>query len=204
MKKISFSFATAALLIASAVPLRAQPAAPLPEMSAEVHMLKKDGQTFAQGKIYMTHNAARMEMLMPGQPIPMVNINRMDKNLMWMLMPEKKYMEQPLPFDPVTRNEIPKGWTQDCAPGETIDGHPTDKCLIKGDVGGKKLSTTIWKAKDLNGVVIRNIGESGAGMELKNIVVAAQPPSLFEVPADYKKMELPAGMSEMMKKNTPK
>jgi uncharacterized protein DUF4412 len=188
------TFALSVLLLAGTA--QAQPAA-LPDLSADVHMLKQDGQTFAQGKIYMSKIGARMEMSMPSAPMPMVNINRLDKNVMWMLMPNKTYMEQPLPFDPLTRHDLPKGWTQNCAPGEAIDGHPTEKCAISGDLSGKKVSTTIWKARDLGDVVIRNIGESGAGMELKNIVVAPQPPALFDVPADYKKADMSAMMNQM-------
>jgi hypothetical protein len=119
---------------------------------------------------------------------------------MWMLMPNKSYMEQPLPWDHAVVNEVPAGWTQDCGPGEIIDGHPTDKCVIKGTIGGKTTSTTIWKAKDLNGVVIRNMGAGNSGMVLKNIVVTPQPANLFEVPADYKKLDPSAGMSEKLKK----
>lgn len=195
MKKLFF---VAVFLLTAAA--RAGAEAPvLPDMSADVHLLKHDGTTFAEGKIYMTKAAARMEVLLPGAPMPMININRMDKNVMWMMLPNKSYMEQPLPFDPVTRNELPQGWTQDCSAGEAIDGHPTDKCLIKGDLNGKKVSTTIWKAKDLNGVVIRNIGENGGGMELKNVAVGPQAPSLFEVPADYKKTDMSAMMKMMPK-----
>lgn len=188
-------------VILSLVPFAAfaQPAT-LPDLSADVHMLKPGGGSFAQGKIYMSKIGARMEMQIPGAPVPMTNINRLDKNIMWMLMPNKAYMEQPLPFDPATRKDLPAGWTQNCSAGEAIDGHPTEKCAISGDFGGKKMSTTIWKAKDLGDVVIRNIGETGGGMELKNIKTAPQDPSLFELPAGYKKMDVPAAMADMMKK----
>src|SRR6185295_3132131 len=107
-------------------------------------------------------------------------------------LPNKTYTEQPLPFDPTTRKDLPPGWTQKCDAGEPIDGHPTEKCAVTGDFGGKKRSTTIWKAKDLGDVVIRNIGESGGGMELKNIVPGPQPSSLFEVPGGYTKKDMSA------------
>lgn len=190
----------AALAVIVPFAAHSQPAN-LPDLSADVHMIKPGGQTFAQGKIFMSKLGARMEIQMPGAPMKMVNITRLDKNVAWVLMPNNSYMEQPIPFDPVTRNELPAGWTQECTPGEAIDNHPTDKCVIHGDIAGKKTSTTIWKAKDLGGVVIRNIGEGGGGMELKNIAAAPQAASLFELPSGAKKMDLPAAMSEMMKKN---
>jgi hypothetical protein len=67
---------------------------------------------------------------------------------------------------------------------------------------GKTVTTTIWKAKDLGGVVIQDIGDQGAGMQLKNVVTGPQPTALFEPPADYKKMNLPAGAAKMMKQLT--
>ncbi len=47
--------------------------------------------------------------------------------------------------------------------------------------------------------IVKTEGEQGRGMELTNIKEAPQPASLFEIPADYQKMD----MSEMMKKMRP-
>lgn len=188
---LSIAFALAA---ASA---GAQPAV-LPDLSAKVQMVQGD-KVMGQGKIYMTKAATRMEMTIQGMSQPLTNISRLDRKVMWMLMPNKTYMEQTLPWDHAVVNEVPAGWTQDCATGEIIDGHPTDKCVIKGSMGGKTVSTTIWKAKDLNGIVIRNIGEGNSGMVLKDIVSAPQPANLFEIPAGYQKLDPSAGMAGMMK-----
>lgn len=194
MKKILLSIAFLSFAFAA----NAEPPA-LPDLSADVQMVQGD-KVFGQGKIYMTKTATRMEMTVQGMSLPLTNISRLDQKVMWMLMPNKTYMEQPLPWDHAVINEVPAGWTQDCSPGEMIDGHPTDKCVIKGTIAGKATSTTIWKAKDLNGIVIRNLGQGNSGMALKNIVVMPQPPNLFEIPAGYQKLDPAAGMAEMMKK----
>jgi hypothetical protein len=194
MKRIFLSAALAFVAFAA----HAQPAA-LPDLSADVQMVKGD-RVFGQGRIYMSKTGTRMEMTMQGMSQPLINVSRLDQKVMWMLMPNKTYIEQPLPWDHAVVSEIPAGWTQDCSPGEIIDGHPTDKCVIKGTMGGKPASTTIWKAKDLNGVVIRNLGEGNSGMVLKNIVAAPQPADLFKVPAGYQKLDPSAGMAGMMKK----
>ncbi len=173
------------------------PAVQLPSFSADVQMIN-NGQVFGQGKFYMSPVGVRMEMNHGG--MPMTVIDRLDKGVMWMLMgAQKTYMEEPLPFDPLVHRDIPPGWSQNCSPGEVIDNHPTDKCVLTGKVGDQTLTTTIWKAKDLNGVVIRNLGSQGAGMELKNVVAAPQPNSLFEPPSDFKKMNVPAAVQKMMK-----
>ncbi len=193
-----FFCALSLVLTASSFTAQAQPAV-LPDLSADVQMVQGD-KVFGQGKIYMTQAATRMEMTIQGMSQPLINVSRLDRKVMWMLMPNKTYMEQPLPWDHAVVNEVPAGWTQDCGPGEIIDGHPTDKCVIKGTMAGKATSTTIWKAKDLNGIVIRNIGEGNSGMVLKNIVAMPQPANLFEIPAGYQKLDPSAGMSGMMKK----
>jgi hypothetical protein len=184
------SFVLSALLVLASGSAAAQQV--LPELTADVRMVRGD-QVFGQGKIYMTTAATRMEMTIQGMSQPLTNISRIDRKVMWMLMPNKTYMEQPLPWDHAVVNEVPAGWTQECSPGEVIDGHPTDKCVIKGTIGGKATSTTIWKAKDLRGIVIRNMGENNSGMELKNIVTAPQPANLFEIPAGYTKMDTKIG-----------
>jgi len=200
MKKLILvltGFSLAVSIIASAQTLPTS----LPDFSADVHMVNK-GQTFSQGKIYMSQAGVRMDISTGG--MAMTNIQRVDKGIMYMMMPNKTYMEQPLPYNPMTHHEVPAGWTQNCSSGEAIDNHPTDKCILTGQLGGQNVSTAIWKAKDLNGVVIRVLGDSGpgqgAGMELKNVVLATQPASLFEIPADYHKMELPPAAAQMMKK----
>jgi hypothetical protein len=193
MKRITLSIA----FLFAAAGASAQTAV-LPDLSADVRMVRGE-QVFGQGKIYMTTAATRMEMTMQGMSQPLTNISRLDRKVMWMLMPNKTYMEQPLPWDHAVVNEVPAGWTQECAPGETIDGHPTDKCVIKGTLAGRATSTTIWKAKDLNGIVIRNMGENNSGMELKNIVSAPQTAALFEIPAGYQNLDASKGMPGMMK-----
>lgn len=183
------AFSLSLSLMAQTQPTTQPAAPPLPEFSADVHMIH-NGQVFQKGKLYMSKGAVRMEMAMPGAPMSMTHIQRMDKGVLYMMMPNKTYMEQPLPYNPMTHHEIPAGWTQSCGPGEIVDNHPTEKCVMTGLIGGKQTTTTIWKAKDLNGAVIRNLGDQGAGMEFKNIVAGPQPAALFEPPADYRKMDL--------------
>jgi len=77
------------------------------------------------------------------------------------------------------------------------------------DKPAEKYKATIWEANDLGGLVIKTEmampeGKGGGGpivTELKEVKVNAANPSMFEVPANYKKvdnmMELMGGMEKM-------
>lgn len=109
---------------------------------------------------------------------------------------------------------------------ETLDGHPCvkyDIVMYKKDKPEEKYRGRVWEATDLGGLAIRNEMDIPEGkpmggamiMELKEVKLGAATVSMFEVPADYRKvgstMELMAGaggypgpediekMKEMMK-----
>lgn len=109
---------------------------------------------------------------------------------------------------------------------ETLDGHSCvkyDIVMYKKDKPEEKYRGRVWEAKDLGGLAIRNEMDIPEGkpmggtmvMELKEVKLGAATASMFEVPADYRKvgsaMELMAGaggypgpediekMKEMMK-----
>jgi len=92
---------------------------------------------------------------------------------------------------------------------DTLDGHPCvkyDIVMYKKDKPEEKYRGRIWEATDLGGLAIRNEMEVPEGkqmgggtvvMELKEVKLGAATASMFEVPADYRKvgstMELMAG-----------
>lgn len=95
---------------------------------------------------------------------------------------------------------------------ETIDGHPCtkyDAVYYFKDKPAEKYKATIWEANDLGGLVIKTemtVPEDKGGggpivTELNDVKVNAANASLFEVPANYKKvnnmMELMGGMDKM-------
>jgi len=95
---------------------------------------------------------------------------------------------------------------------ETIDGHPCtkyDAVYYFKDKPAEKYKATIWEANDLGGLVIKTemtVPEDKGGggpivTELKEVKVNAANASMFEVPANYKKvnnmMELMGGMDKM-------
>lgn len=170
-----------------------QTAAP-PEFSADLIMTNK-GQPLQRGKFFMGNRMARMELTAAGQ----VQILRMDKDVVWSILPNtKSYMEMPLQFNALATTQWP-GFSESCVGEEVVEGHPTKKCVITGRALGQEVTSTVWKAQDLGGTVIRNIGSNGFGMELRQIVRGPQPAALFEPPANFKKATIPIGVGDLMK-----
>lgn len=110
---------------------------------------------------------------------------------------------------------------------ETIDGHPCvkyDAVLYRKGKPEEKIKATIWEAQDLKDFTIQteitvppNPNYPGSGgkmvMKFKDVKLGAAKASMFEVPADYRKvgsmqevMGFGAGMENMMEmmKNMPK
>jgi len=158
------------------------------EFSADM-ITKSAGQTIT-GKMYMKDKKMRSET----QGQPGYSIIRMDKNIVWFVMPDTKtYMEmaydpsqQPAPTEKmhgeVSRKLVGK---------EKIDGHPTEKYLVTVKDMGKTNEMYQWIATDIK-FPIKNAAVDGSySVEYKNIKQSA-PDSLFELPAGYKKMTMPA------------
>jgi hypothetical protein len=144
----------------------------------------------------------------------LVTISHMDsRKVVMMSTRSKTYFEQtmieqaPSIYDPKTVVEKKK------IGSETIDGHPCikyDAVIYLKSKPDDKYRSTIWEAQDLGGLAIRSEtvlpekikdGQDKVVNELKDIKVGAARPSMFEVPADYKKtnsmMELMGGTGMM-------
>jgi hypothetical protein len=176
------------------------------EYSADRHVTTGSGEGMT-GKIHAAPGKERNEF---GQGA--VSIMRMDKKVMWTLMPEqKKYMEHK--FGEATAKRDP-GNIQDCdvkqtaAGEETIEGFKTRKSTIEVSCPGKeKFGGTMWITKE--NIVMRmetEVKTSGAKKEkfrteLKNLKVGKQDPALFEIPAGYEKFEVPSigNIQQMMR-----
>ena len=178
------------LILASAAAFATAPAF---QFSADMVMTAQGHSV--SGKYYMNGDKMRMEMSMMGQTS--ITIARHDKKLSWVLMPaQKSYMEMsmqgkaqgPTPFDA----EADFKYTQ--VGTESVDGHPCKKMKFTTTKAGQTFSGFHWLATDLKDLPIKWSDEAGTSMmELKNVKMGASPADLFELPAGYKKMEMPAG-----------
>lgn len=142
-------------------------------------------------KIYMQAKKFRMET--PEQPG--YNIMRMDKNVMWMVMPDQKaYMEMKIDpsRQPRTEEKVEGEVSRKLIGSETIDGRATDKYEITYKDKEKTTKMYQWIAKDIKFPVKTAAIDGSWIMEYKNIKMGAQPDSLFEVPSGYEKMNMPS------------
>lgn len=168
------------------------------EFSADIVMTSK-GEVKSSAIIHFKTDRFRMDMKSPAE---MTTITRIDKNLVWSIMPrEKMYME--IPFDlknkPMAEEKMEGEIERKQVGAETIDGHPTKKYLITYKRGSSKDQMYQWFATDLNFPVKSAAVDGSWSQEYKNIKMGPQPDSLFEVPSGYKKMQMPAGMNFNMK-----
>jgi hypothetical protein len=128
-----------------------------------------------------------------------INIIRPDKKTMWMLMVDNKsYMEMPLDMsgqDIQSKLQDPNIKTdKEFIANEIVDRHPTKKYHVTITTDGKKeKSGYIWEATDLGNFPVKFESEDKKMTTVwKNIKTGGVVDSVFELPAGYKKMDMPA------------
>ena len=166
------------------------------QYSADSYM--ETSKVTLKSKVYVVPGKERKEQEMGG--MTQVTIMRLDKGVMWMVMPEQKmYMEMSMKNgkqkDPDAsqykieeRTEMGK---------ETIDGREATKYkTIMTGPEGKKFGGFVWVVDPGIQIKMDAISKDGDSkerikMELSNLKVENQDPSLFEVPAGYSQMTMP-------------
>ena len=159
-------------------------------------MVTKAGGVEIPGKIYVKENKVRNEVQAGGQPS--IHILRPDKKVVWIIIPQQKaYVEMPITHTaqqkmlPLTEDQKAK---MKKVGTETINGYACDKYETTMSHQGKPMQVFTWVATDL-GVPIKIVSEDGSfSMEYKDIKPGQVADSLFDLPQDYKKMQLPFAM----------
>ena len=162
------------------------------EFSADTIMTTKGMTT--KGRIYYKADRFRMDTKTPNE---MIMITRIDKKVIWNIMPaEKMYMEMPFTLQnkPMVEDKFQGEIERKYIGNETIDGHPTKKYLITYKEGDKKEQVYHWWATDINFGIKTAAIDGSWTQEYKNVKIESQPNSLFELPAGYKKLQMPGGM----------
>lgn len=162
-----------------------------PEMSATV--ISGSGKQSVKSKFAMKGLKFRMESEQAGGSYTIV---RRDLKKVWMVMPAtKSYMEMeevkqeeaPMPEEKV-KGEI----SRKVVGSETIDGHPCTKYEVTAKVDEKTMVVYQWWANDI-GFPVKTAAVDGSWYtEYRDIKIGAQPDSIFEVPAGYRKMSMPS------------
>ncbi len=159
------------------------------EFSADT-VLTAGGQKM-YGKMNAKKDRFRMEITNPQH---MITISRMDKNVVWNIMPsEKMYIE--MPFNPSTAPKtdvnIEGEIDREHLGSEIIDGHPTKKYLITFKNGNLTQKIHQWLATDINFPIKTADPNKEWIQEYKNVKIGVQSDKLFEVPEGYSKMQMP-------------
>lgn len=148
------------------------------------------GKEIMTGKIYLAGDKIRTEY---GQ---MITIMRMDKKVIWMIMPEEKmYMEQPFDLSNI-RNRIP---TSEPAADEVervligqeaVNGYAADKYRVTVKTPQGQASHYMWLSSDPGMVMaVKTAAIDGSWwQEFRNIQLGTPDDALFELPAGYSKM----------------
>ncbi|MGF1613334.1 MAG: hypothetical protein ACFCVA_05280 [Gammaproteobacteria bacterium] len=153
------------------------------------------------GKLYVGRGQKRQEM---GEDQKQrINILDLERNVAWILNPSRReYIEfkgpaqenipsrPPLPGEPGSLCGKQKGLTCNEVGAERINGRNTEKWEIVVAEGGREMRSVVWVDRGL-GVPVREELEGGYVRELRDIQEGPQDPSLFQVPAEYKRIELP-------------
>lgn len=182
------------------------------DFSAEIVRHDQEDQEKTPAKIYVTKDKMRVESAGRNGRSGAVLIDFANQTTN-ILMPEQSmYMEFPAGKGPGTQRfasffrpsdvenacgdwqklATTKGGECHKVGNETVSGRNTVKYAAKSASGD---ASTIWLDPKI-AFPVKWEGKGGGG-ELQNIQVGSQSSSLFEIPAGYRKMELPAGMPNM-------
>lgn len=172
------------------------------EYSADSYMETSDG--VMEGTVNVAPGKERREYLMDGEKSIM--IMRHDKKVAWMLMPEDEMY---------TEMKLSKGGRKDDLSAykieqtkvgpETVNGIKTTKSkVIMTGPKGDKFGGFWWTTKEgivvkMDTVSVTKGGKDRLKIELKNLKIGKQKPSIFEIPAGYSNMAMGmGGIGKMM------
>mgnify|MGYP006268515037 CR=1 FL=1 len=148
-------------------------------------------------KISLKDGKQRVER--SGRGRDMITIIRPDKNVIWMLMSDKKlYMEMPFDRqkqDIASQLSDPRMKTiKEFIGNDTADGHPAKKYHVTIDRGGtREKSGYLWEAIDLDNFPVMYQSEDKTITTVwKNITRGGVSDAQFEIPAGFTKMDVPA------------
>lgn len=146
-------------------------------------------------KLYVSGLKTRVEGLNAGPLGRIVTIGRKDNGVTYTLYPDKlQYTEQSTPANsakPDLTNFDHAGKKKENLGHETVLGHTCTKMrVVMGNLpNGQPLSATVWVADSLD--LPLRLETMGFVQENRNLKVAPQPASLFEIPNGYTKTNAP-------------
>jgi len=159
------------------------------EFSAE--QTTRIGKRTMTGKIYFQPDRWRVEMV--SAEGPKISINRLDKAVTWVLLPNRSYVELPLRIDQVPRigPKIEGEIARKRLGTEVIGGLATEKYEVTVESEKKREILYQWVAPDIKFAVKTASADGQWESIYSSVTLGPQKPQLFELPAGYTKAPLP-------------
>jgi hypothetical protein len=166
---------------------------PRVEYSADSITETADG--VVEGRVHVAPGKERRETVIDGDKAVLITWE--DKKALWMLFPEEKAYLETKPGESPDKGDLSGFQVEQTVVGpEKVDGIDTvkSKIVAKGPQG--KYGGFWWTTPD--GIVVKvemlsveKGSKDRIKMQLKNLKIGRQDPSLFEVPRGWKKMAVP-------------
>lgn len=161
------------------------------DFSADV--IHTTGKKVVNEKVYSSQQAVRIEKEEKGKKS--ISIMRLDRKQLLVLMPDQKSYMDMGSFGQGTAdlvNSMEGAKVDRQAQGsESVGPYHCDKYRVQTTYEGHVYTGLEWDAKELNGFPVKQADEKGSwSKEYQNVKLGPQDPSLFEVPPDYKKIDL--------------
>lgn len=186
-----------AAFFSAATAINAVAQQPKVEYSADSYMETTEG--VMSGPVYVGPGKERREYVEAGEKMMM--IIRHDKKVVWMLMPDDKmYMETKFSKDGRKDDFSNYKIDQTTVGPDTVNGIRTTKSKVimtnlktEEKMGGFWWATNEGIIVKMDIIAVDKNSKERIKSELKNLKIGRQAPSLFEIPADYTRMDMGMG-----------
>jgi hypothetical protein len=153
----------------------------------------KSGSMTMKGKIFFSGEKWRTETKQYGKKV--TTICRADKNVMWIISPDQKmYMEREIDLAELSSYivKMPGEIERKKVGTEKVSGILCDKYKVTYKLTEKASPQTIYQWVSRDNIPVKFVSADGSVSSIyKNIKRGKQPAALFELPAGYKKFEMP-------------
>ena len=158
------------------------------EFSAE--QTTRIGKRTMTGKIYFQPDRWRVEMA--SAEGPKVSINRMDRAVTWLLLPNRSYAELPLRIDQIPRvgPTIEGEIARKHVGTEPVSGRKTEKYEVTVESDGKRQIIYQWVAPDIKFAIKTASADGQWESVYSSVTIGPQRPGLFDLPAGYTKVSV--------------
>jgi hypothetical protein len=148
------------------------------------------GKRTMTGKIYFQPDRWRVEMA--SAQGPKVSINRMDRAVTWLLLPNRSYVELPLRIDQIPRvgPTIEGEIARKHVGTEPVSGRKTEKYEVTVESDGKRQIIYQWVAPDIKFAIKTASADGQWESVYSSVTIGPQRPDLFDLPSGYTKVSV--------------